>query len=320
MTLRNHRLADRSISFEHAQEAFFLRCKAKGLSPLTEGWYKGILTPLSRFLAGQGISSPKDATPHLLRAHLDTLRTNGSCSGTIFRTYGGIRCFFGFLSRERMIPANPMQLIEKPRKEHKLIPALTLEQARLLLAQPRNDTYRGVRAWTMMVLVLDTGLRLAEVLGLLKDNVDFQRNVLRIIGKGNKEREVPFGTATKQALWQYAARIGSLEGQQLFFVNQFGRKLHRRWFQEQMRVYGKKAGIQGVRVSPHTLRHTFATQYILNGGDAFSLQKILGHSSLDMVRVYVDLANRDVALQHRRFSPIDRMGVVPGASRSVLYR
>ena len=81
-----------------------------------------------------------------------------------------------------------------------------------------------------------------------------------------------------------------------------------------------QAGIQDVRVSPHTMRHTFATQYILNGGDAFSLQKILGHSTLDMVKIYVGLANRDVTLLHRKFSPMDRLGEVPGAKRRILVR
>ena len=78
-----------------------------------------------------------------------------------------------------------------------------------------------------------------------------------------------------------------------------------------------KAGIKGVRPSPHTLRHTFATQYILNGGDAFSLQKILGHSTLDMVRVYVDMASSNVALQHKKFSPMDRLGYISGIARKV---
>jgi integrase/recombinase XerD len=87
-----------------------------------------------------------------------------------------------------------------------------------------------------------------------------------------------------------------------------------------LKRYGAAAGIQGVRVPPHTLRHTFATQYILNGGDAFSLQQILGHSTLEMVMIYVRLANRDVALQHKKYSPVDLMGSVLGATRRVVMR
>ena len=92
----------------------------------------------------------------------------------MFRTHGAIRCFFGFLSRERLIPANPMSLVEKPRNERRLIAALNMDQFRMLLAQPNLETYAGLRAWTIMVLVLDTGLRISEVLGLRRDRVDYR--------------------------------------------------------------------------------------------------------------------------------------------------
>lgn len=290
------------ISFQHAQEAFLLRCRAQNLSPLTIEWYKGILKPLGRFLAAYGIDKPENATPTLLRSHLDHLKANGHCSGTLFRTYGALRCFFHFLSRERMIPANPMSLVEKPRKEKKLIQALTSDQARILLAQPDLKTFGGLRGWTIMILILDTGLRLAEVVALRRDQIDFQNNILRVLGKGRKERTTPIGHATRRALEAYAQVRGS--GGVLFFLARSGRPLRRRYLQGALKRYGRRAGIEGVRVSPHSLRHTFAIQYVKNGGDAFSLQAILGHASLDMVRNYVNLARRDVAEQHGKFSPM----------------
>lgn len=307
-------------TFQNAVESFLLRCRAQNLSPLTIGWYKGHLRDLERFLYAHGIELAKDVTPALLREHFSSLRESGHNSGTVFRTFGGIRCFFSFLSRERLIPASPMSVLEKPRKERVIIPALNMDQMRILLGQPSQKTFEGIRSRTLMVLILDTGLRVSEALKLRRDQVDFQNNLLRVMGKGGKERQVPFGTGTKQCLWQYVARVGTIPGQDLFFVNQFGRGLNANWFQKQLREYGKTAGIQGVRVSPHTLRHSFATQYILNGGDAFSLQKMLGHSTLDMVRVYVDLANRDVALQHRKYSPIDQLGGLFSGNRHKLIR
>ncbi len=306
-----------ALTFQNAVESFLLRCRAQNLSPLSILWYKGVLKALARFLDTLGIDEMKDITPNLLREHFSQLREKQK-SGTVFRTFGGLRCFFSFLSRERLIPASPMSILEKPRKERVIIPALSLDQMRILLAQPSAKTFEGIRSRTLMVLILDTGLRVSEAMKLRRDQVDFQGNTLRVMGKGGKERDVPFGTSAKQVLWQYIARVGSILGQDLFFVNQFGRGLNANWFQKQLREYGKTAGLQGVRVSPHTLRHTFATQYILNGGDAFSLQKMLGHSTLDMVRIYVDLANRDVALQHKKYSPIDHLGVLPGARRKVV--
>lgn len=315
-----HRRTLPRLTFQNAVESFLLRCRAQNLSPLSILWYKGILRSLERFLDAHGIDEMPDITPTLLRKHFSQLRENGQKSGTVFRTFGGVRCFFSFLSRERLIPSSPMSILEKPRKERVIIPALNLDQMRILLAQPSEKTFEGIRSRTLMVLILDTGLRVSEAMKLRRDQVDFQGNVLRVMGKGGKERDVPFGTSAKQVLWQYIARVGSIPGQDYFFVNQFGRGLNANWFQKRLRGYGKTAGLQGVRVSPHTLRHTFATQYILNGGDAFSLQKILGHSTLDMVRIYVDLANRDVALQHRKYSPIDHIGTIPGEVRRVAVR
>ncbi|MCX5789048.1 MAG: tyrosine-type recombinase/integrase, partial [Elusimicrobia bacterium] len=109
------------------------------------------------------------------------------------RDYGALKCLFRFLSRERLIPQNPIQLVEKPRMEKKLIRPLTLDQARLLLSKSSHKTFLGQRVWTIAVLILDTGLRRAEVIGLKKDDIDFQAGVLKVMGKGAKEREVPFG-------------------------------------------------------------------------------------------------------------------------------
>ena len=115
-------------------------------------------------------------------------------------------------------------------------------------------------------------------------------------------------------------KISGLKGQELVFLNRFGGGINRRTIQRQLQLYGQRAGITGVRISPHTIRHTFATQYILNGGDAFSLQKILGHSSLDMVRVYVDMAGSNVALQHRKYSPMDQLQAVPGIKKQSFWK
>ncbi|MBI4425796.1 MAG: tyrosine-type recombinase/integrase, partial [Elusimicrobia bacterium] len=228
--------------------------------------------------------------------------------------------FFGFLARERMIPADPFLLVEKPRMEKKLIRPLSTEQVKALLGAFDHKLFPYFTVWTISVLILDTGLRVSEVVGLKADQMDFEAGVLRVMGKGGKERQVPFGATSKQTLWNYATRRGEVPDQSLFFVNRYGGGLCRVWVQKVMRRIGQRAGIQGVRVSPHTLRHTFAINYVRNGGDAFSLQRILGHSCLDMVKVYVSLADQDVAAMYRKFSPMDRLGPVPGSKRRVLVR
>lgn len=303
-----------------ARELFFLRCRSKNVSDHTLLWYKNVLGGFLRFVDGLGVGTPREATPNLLRAYFDQLRKRGLSSITINRTYGGLRCFFRYLAQERAIPATPFSLIEKPKVEKKLIRPLDMEQVRLLLAQPKTKTFVGFRNWVMILTMLDTGLRLSEVLGLRRDKIDWQASRLYVLGKGDKERAVPFGASVKKALWDYAQWRGDVAGQDIFFLDQFGGQICPRHFQIMLKRYGKSAGIEGVRVSPHTLRHTFATQYILNGGDAFSLQAMLGHSTLEMVKIYVRLANRDVALQHQRYSPIDKLGPLSSGRRSVRFR
>lgn len=305
-------------SLGYAYEAFHLRCQAQNLSSGTCGWYDITVRCWNRFLEGRGVTKAKEVTPTLIRAYLEDMRNRKLASGYVCRTYGALRCFFGFLARERLIPQNPFQLVEKPRMEKKLIRPLSQDQVRLLLAGINQKLFPYHTVWTVMVLILDTGLRISEVIDLRKDQIDFHSGVLRVMGKGGKERQVPFGTTAKQALWNYMARRGDVPDQDLLFVNRYGGKLCRIWVQQAMRFLGRRVGIQGVRVSPHTLRHTFATNYIKNGGDAFSLQRILGHSTLDMVKIYVSLADQDVAMLHRKFSPMDRLGLVPGATRRVV--
>jgi integrase/recombinase XerD len=303
-----------------ARELFFLRCRSKNLSDHSISWYKNILAGFLDFLEGIGAPNPRETTPNIVRAYFDHLRQTGQASITINRKYGALRCFFRYLSQERVIPATPFILIEKPKVEKKLIRPLDMDQVRLLLVQPKMKTYAGFRNWVMMLMMLDTGLRLSEALGLRRDKIDWQGSRVYVLGKGDKERAVPFGTAVKKALWDYSQWRGDVAGQDIFFLDQFGGQICSRHFQIMLKRYGNAAKIEGVRVSPHTLRHTFATQYILNGGDAFSLQAMLGHSTLEMVKLYVRLANRDVALQHQRYSPIDKLGPLAGCKRAVRFR
>jgi len=127
-------------------------------------------------------------------------------------------------------------------------------------------------------------------------------------GKGNKARRVPFQQTCANALRHFICERGDVKTDVLF-VTVNHTKLHSRTFQENLSDYGKSAGLRSVRVSPHTFRHTMAKFYILNGGDAFTLQQILGHSTLDMVRHYVQLFRSEVQQQHRKFSPVENMRI-----------
>ncbi|MDE2491364.1 MAG: tyrosine-type recombinase/integrase [Elusimicrobia bacterium] len=290
-----------------AREEFRLRCDSRNLSVGTLAWYAQILGGLERFLVLRyEVTRAGAVTPGHIRAYLSQLRARALSSETVHRTYGGLRCFFKFLRREGLIPSDPMELVERPRRERHLIQPLKPEQVRALLDQADSKTFLGLRNKVLMLLMLDSGLRLSEALHLRLGGVDMEGSTVLVMGKGRKERRVPFAKVTRLALDAYlAARRRILVQSDRLFISRAGGELTGRHIQLLVKRYGERAGIRGVRVSPHTLRHTCATQYIRNGGDPFSLQEILGHTTLEMVRNYVNLASRDVYDSHRKFSPMD---------------
>ena len=271
-------------------------------------WYENILRELERTLNAQDVERLEQIEPEHLRVHLAALRRKGHASETVFRTYGAIRCAFRFWKREGKLAGNPMELIERPRRERTLIRPLSSEQAARLLEMPDARTSQGLRDRAMMALMLDSGLRVSEVLSVEANRIDWVNCALSVMGKGRKERTVPFSARTGQVLLEYAReRAKRPAADPQFFLGRTGRRLERTKVRKLVVRYGKAAGIDGVRVSPHTLRHTFAVLYVRNGGDSFSLQEILGHSTLEMTRRYVHLARRDVAEQHKKFSPMQSL-------------
>jgi site-specific recombinase XerD len=176
----------------------------------------------------------------------------------------------------------------------------------------KNPT--GCRDFAILILMLDSGLRLSEVIGLLDMNLDIDAGCLKVMGKGSKERIVPFGATTQKALWRYRHHYRpepAHSAVQAFFLTQDGEAMTANGVTSMFVRLGKRSGL--TRLHPHLCRHTFATRYLMNGGDVFSLQQILGHTTLEMVRRYVSLASAHVAVQHRKFSPMDRLKTPPTA-------
>lgn len=305
-------------SWAEAGRLFLSFCESKGLARGTITDYRCAFARFAFYLRENGgPSCPADLDRAGVRAFTAYLLNRYSSrrgraaarlsSKTIHNTIVALRTFFGFLAEEGIIPDGIARALIAPPVRSRVIQAMTPVQVQALLAQPKKRTFTGLRDYALMSLLLDSGLRISEALSLRARDVNWQEGVVTVIGKGGKERQVPFGAKVKRELWRYVARRGEVPGQDLLFVTRTGERLKPKQLQSALKRYAEKAGIQGVRVSPHTLRHTFARMWIVNGGDVFSLQRILGHTTMDMVRRYVDLAAGDVAAQHRRFSPMDRL-------------
>ena len=313
---------------EELGDGFHLYCLAEGKARKTVRWYIPKLVYLKEYLEDNGL--PTDVSRitinHLREfvVHLQTEVTVGQNNSyqpatdkplsplTVDGYVPMFRLFLNWVESEGYIESNPARLLRAPKTPAKIMETFSGDQIQRLLAAVDIKQTNGFRDLCMMLLFLDTGIRLTELINLEIPDVDLERGEIKIRGKGGKERMVPIGGKVQRALWKYVHKYRPEPAHpnvKNLFLSIQGYGLSGSRVYHMIRDRGEKAGLQGVRCSPHTFRHTFAKNFLLNGGDLFTLQKILGHRSLDVVRLYVNLASEDVKVQHRKYSPVDMMRV-----------
>lgn len=231
-----------------------------------------------------------------------------------------LRIFYSWMISEEIIAIHPFDKVKIPRPPKKIIPAFSSSQIQQLLDVINTKTKIGYRDFAIILTLLDTGMRISELCNLKMEKLWLEDGTAKVLGKGNKERMIPIGKQIQRILWHYINRCRP-EPMNInctnVFLTQTGRPLNVRHMQKIMTYYGQKAELAGVRCSPHTLRHTAAIFFLRNGGDVFSLQRMLGHASLEMTRRYCELAETDVKKAHVMASPVDNMDF---ASSKVVYR
>jgi len=286
-----------------AVESFFARCAGAGLAEGTVQFYRGRLDNFRRYLEQHAPGTrPAEVTSALVRDFLGAERERTSTAGA-HHARATLSVFFAHLEREGMVSENPMSKVERVKASQKLVHPVSEEEIERLLSVCGRG-FLGARLRALLLLMVDTGLRASEVCGLDLTDVDLTAGLLRVRhAKGGKEREVPFGQATRASLLRYLARRGEL-AERAFFVTHFGDRLDRGDLFRICQQAGEKAGVPGLH--PHRLRHTAATLFLRGGGNLFSLQRMLGHSSLTMVRRYAEVTQSDLVEQHRQASPGDR--------------
>ena len=307
-------------------DGYRLFCQAEGKSPHTVRWYMGKLRIFLEYLDDTGHATQADELSteairgfvvHLqqsVRADEQNPHKPAKSEGLSPQTVQGyvrvIKAFLSWAHREDYIGTNPSRNVRIPKAPRVIVPTLSESQVRLLLSVIDKGKPVGFRDYCLVLTLLDTGMRLSELVGLGLDDLDMEEGRLRVMGKGSKERLVPAGASLQKVLWKYVNHYRPepmWRGIRALFLTRGGEGVSASTVYWRLRTYGDEAGLEGVRCSPHTFRHTFARNFLLNGGDVFSLQKILGHSSLAVVRMYVELASEDVQVQHRRYSPVDWM-------------
>jgi integrase/recombinase XerD len=220
----------------------------------------------------------------------------------------GIKAFFSCLLREGLIEANPVANVRMPRTPTKVAPTFSEQEIQRLLASPDRKTYTGFRDYALMLTYLDTSARLSELADMAVSDVDFENGYIRVLGKDRRERYVPIGQKVAKALLKYKLNHRPQPlGNDRFWLTRNGRPLTPNRIEKIVSIHGKKAGLS--RCYPHKLRHTSSVMCLRNGGAPFTLQKKLGHSSLQMTRHYCNLVDSDVRAAHLKFGVADRLKV-----------
>ena len=228
---------------------------------------------------------------------------------TLHRYYRELRAFFNWVVKDERLKESPMTKVAPPQLRSKQVQPFTQAQQTILLSVSRTSNHPR-RDEAILLFLLDTGVRASELCGLKMRDLDLQQRRCSVVGKGNKRRSIFFGRSASKALWQYLREQPRDENDYVFTSDRGTRAaepLTRSGLFQLVQRLGQAAQLQAARCSPHTFRHTFAVEFLRNGGNVFSLQQILGHTSLHMTNRYVALAQADIENQHRQFSPADRL-------------
>ena len=264
---------------------------AKKTSKNTEVSYERDLRKMMQYFKTQGIEEVSEITATNVNSYMLQLESEKFASSTVSRSVASMRAFFQYLVKDKVITENPAEHLKPPKVEKKAPDILTVAEMELLLKQPSKNNPKGVRDRAMLELLYATGIRVSELIGLKLDDVNMQVGYITCHESG-KERIIPFGNVAKKALRSYLngpreTLIGVAKSDTLF-INCSGNPMSRQGFWKVLKGYAHDARIT-TSITPHTLRHSFATHLIQNGADLKSVQEMLGHADISSTQVYLDL-------------------------------
>lgn len=279
----------------------------RNASPLTIKSYREDLTTLSEYLE-QSIGrapNPSEITSTELRGYVTAMHEAGYAKSSVSRRLASMRSFFRFAQREGLTANNPAKPLRNPRPDRKLPHFLTNDEITRLLDAPPANRPMGLRDRAILETMYSAGLRVSEAVGLNDEDIDWEGGVVRIRGKGKRERLAPVGSYATRALrrWlEVRSKPVSSAGGTPTFTNRFGKRLTTRSVARLLEKHIQTAGLD-TRTSPHTLRHSFATHLLDRGADIRSVQELLGHKSLVTTQIYTHVSTSGLREVYERAHP-----------------
>ena len=281
----------------------------RNCSDLTIKSYREDLELLYGFLCDTLTSSPRPSkiTPLDLRKYVSALHESGYAKSSVSRRLASMRSYFKFCQREGLCETNPAKPLRNPRRERKLPHFLTGSEIGQLLSAPSKNEPLGIRDRAILETLYSAGLRVSELVGVNLDDLELTDGLVRVRGKGKRERLAPLGSFAVRALrlWlkkRTPARGLSKEDSAAVFLNKFGKRLTTRSVARMLEKYLKVTGLD-LRTSPHTLRHSFATHLLDRGADIRSVQELLGHKSLVTTQIYTHVSTAGLRQAYERAHP-----------------
>ena len=283
-----------------AVEGWLLTCSARSFSPNTIDGYSRTLKKFTTFLQ-------EDPTIRSINTkHIEAFLISCQVSRTSkLDYYVGLSSLWTWALKEGLVDSHQVRALERPKADTRQVEPFTEADIKHLAHEIGGSTPYKLKMRATVMLLLDTGLRASEVCNLTIGDLHLKEGFAIVMGKGGKERRVEFGPRTSQAIWKYLASRGTLPSTAYFLISRTGRRLDRDELAHRLQSLGKRSGVANVH--PHRFRHTFAVMFLRNGGSSLALQRLLGHSTMEMVRVYVKLSEVDLQQAHRKASPVENL-------------
>ncbi len=278
----------------------------QGASPRTDEAYGRDLARFATYAMSRGAAGPPDVTARMLREYVYHLKDLGLAPASIRRNVSSLRTYFKFLLGEGHVTQDPSERLESPKRWRTLPEVLSVAEIDKLLAAPTLDDPLVFRDRALLELAYGAGLRVSEWISIGLRDVMFDEGLVRVFGKGSKERLVPIGRRAIGALASYVRelrpRLEQGEGRGALFLNARGQPLTRMGAWKILQKYVTRAGIEK-HVSPHTLRHSFATHLLEGGADLRAVQEMLGHADISTTQIYTHVDREYLRTVHRQYHP-----------------
>ena len=278
----------------------------EGASPRTIEAYRRDVIRCAAYMREQGITAARDISPAALREFIYHLKDLGLAGSSIRRNISALRTWFRVMLAEGLVHTDPTERLDSPQRWRTLPEVLSVDEVTRLLAAPQLDERLAFRDRAMLELAYGAGLRVSEWIGLAAKDVLLEDGLVRVFGKGSKERLVPIGRSAIGAVAVYMRELRPLlergQGKGILFLNGQGKPLTRMGAWKILRKYVEQAGIEK-DVSPHTLRHSFATHLLEGGADLRAVQEMLGHADIATTQIYTHVDREYLRSVHKQFHP-----------------